>query len=660
MTVRVPLPKIDYTARDFEGIKEALTEYLKQRFPDDFTDFNESQLGIAIMELVAYQGSILSFMLDRMVNETYIETARERRSIIKIANLLSYELYSAVSSSVNLNLDKTELAAYTVPTGTVTISKGTVVSSGSIPFEIDQNYTIVSFTATTWKVNGVPTTDPTVGAIQGQTVVDTFTSTGIKYLSLTLSRYPFIGGSVVTTVGAVIWTLVESLVLGDPDDSTNQKIYEASIDEDDKATLKFGDGAAGEIPSTGTVIEATYRIGGGIQGNVAALSIDQSIPATHGSGSIQLRVYNAVSASGGADRESIEHARFFAPRFAKTMDRAITYNDYNSLSNGYTDGATGTVAKAGVICDNSDGLANQVSVYCWALDNSGNLSTPVGDSLRDSLKSFLNQRRVVTVTVNVLNGTNVPVDLNLLVRADPSYSVDAIEASISNSITSIFQSDQVRFGNELRLSWIIDAIQDLAGIYYVHITGVRTGAQGTTFFDPLVIEGTAQDIEKGLIPGGQSTDPYEIKLPGTSSSTDDYYCNYRIESKGQSKRIIDYDGATKIATLNDPWDATKPPTGSDYWIYHPRRIKLAAAASSTNDIYKNRVIVTKVPKEKDLQSRGITDYDGTTKIAIVDADWVGFPLGGTTTYRITPDLKVNQTKALTKGILSTSVVSQIS
>jgi hypothetical protein len=81
----------------------------------------------------------------------------------------------------------------------------------------------------------------------------------------------------LTQLGATIdaWKLQESLAFS----SGGQKDYVIEIDENDQATVIFGDGSFGAIPANGAQIQATYRVGGGAVGNTPAGLHYQRVPA---------------------------------------------------------------------------------------------------------------------------------------------------------------------------------------------------------------------------------------------------------------------------------------------------------------------------------------------------------------------------------------------
>ncbi len=81
---------IDYTAYDFDTLKQALINYVQTYYPEDFNDYIESSEFIAIIELIAYLGTSLAFRTDLNSRENFIDTAERRESIIRLAQMVNY------------------------------------------------------------------------------------------------------------------------------------------------------------------------------------------------------------------------------------------------------------------------------------------------------------------------------------------------------------------------------------------------------------------------------------------------------------------------------------------------------------------------------------------------------------------------------------------
>ena len=65
----------NYSARNFADIRLELLNYVKQYYPDIFSDFNDASVGTMLLELNAATADILSYHTDRMFQETQIDYA---------------------------------------------------------------------------------------------------------------------------------------------------------------------------------------------------------------------------------------------------------------------------------------------------------------------------------------------------------------------------------------------------------------------------------------------------------------------------------------------------------------------------------------------------------------------------------------------------------
>src|SRR4051794_7448199 len=119
-------PVIDYMARDYESLLQAMRAQIPAKLPE-WKDFsNEADFGNVLLELFAHIGDILSYYQDRVANESFLGTARGRRSVIEHLRLIGYRLSTAVPAAASLNI--------TVPgsvNAVVTINRGDAFATKS-------------------------------------------------------------------------------------------------------------------------------------------------------------------------------------------------------------------------------------------------------------------------------------------------------------------------------------------------------------------------------------------------------------------------------------------------------------------------------------------------------------------------------------------------
>lgn len=82
--------QIDFQAYDFDTIRNALVDYVRANYPENFNDYIESSEFVAIIELLAYLSQTLAFRMDVNTRENFLETAERRDSVFKLARMLGY------------------------------------------------------------------------------------------------------------------------------------------------------------------------------------------------------------------------------------------------------------------------------------------------------------------------------------------------------------------------------------------------------------------------------------------------------------------------------------------------------------------------------------------------------------------------------------------
>ncbi len=465
-------PAIDYTNKDFASLRQAMLDLAHYRLPE-WTDRSPSDLGVLLVDLFAYMGDIVLYYQDRIANESFLETATERRSILYLLRLIGYELQPPVAASADLTL------TFTVPplnaSSLVTIPYGTqfaTTANGSGPQTFEYLGPDLAIDLNSAQV---------IGGAPGKLVYRNLpvrhsrsiatevigSSTGEANQPFQLSQSPLILDSLVVEVdegaGWVIWDRRDSLLyyVG-PDgritlSTADSRDYSVQFDENGVAQVIFGDGIYGRIPPVGSNnIRATYRVGGGSVGNVpaGAITVKPNIPLLDS-------VTNPNPAAGGADAESIEHARRFGPLAFRSGQRAVTLNDYVSLAY-----QVGGVAK---VRATSLGW-NEIDLY---IAPEGDTCNPVPEDLRRRIIAFFEDRRMVGTFVKVADPICVPIDVSVDVVASLHYRADAVRQAVENAISNLLAFKNVDFGQTLYLSDVYGAVEATPGVSKATVTLFR-------------------------------------------------------------------------------------------------------------------------------------------------------------------------------------------
>jgi hypothetical protein len=170
-------------------------------------------------------------------------------------------------------------------------------------------------------------------------------------------------------------------------------------------------------------------------------------------------VTNPLGASGGSDREAIEHARRHAPEVYRSQHRAVTEDDFVALAESFPG-----IARARAV-----GTAwNYVDVLVVA---EGSLVLP--DALRTALLGFFESRRMVSTLVNIREPVFVSVDATVKVGVDPRFYAADVAARARAAIDRLFALDVVDFGRSFNVSKLFEAVEALDGVAFAEVTGLQ-------------------------------------------------------------------------------------------------------------------------------------------------------------------------------------------
>jgi len=136
--------KINYLARDFQSIKEELINFSKKYYPEISDNFNDASVGAWFIDLLSAVGDDLSYHTDRMYQETNINSATLKSSVLNAARLNGVKIPGTKSSICEVEL------SITLPVSTKNIGspdwvyaplikRGSIVGNSIYDFEISED-----------------------------------------------------------------------------------------------------------------------------------------------------------------------------------------------------------------------------------------------------------------------------------------------------------------------------------------------------------------------------------------------------------------------------------------------------------------------------------------------------------------------------------------
>ncbi|MEO6740825.1 MAG: putative baseplate assembly protein, partial [Chthoniobacteraceae bacterium] len=100
-------PDINYLAKDYASFRQLILDRLALIMPD-WQERHVPDIGITLVELLAYVGDYLSYYQDAVGTEAYLGTARRRISVRRHARLVDYTLHEGCNARAWVCLDVSE------------------------------------------------------------------------------------------------------------------------------------------------------------------------------------------------------------------------------------------------------------------------------------------------------------------------------------------------------------------------------------------------------------------------------------------------------------------------------------------------------------------------------------------------------------------------
>lgn len=448
--------QVDYTSKDFDGLKASLLDYAAQILPE-WQSRSEGDFGVVLVELLAYTGDILSYYGDRIQDEAYLATASTRQSILQIANLLGYTPSNGVAATGTVTFQTANPGpAVLVPAGTAVVTDYNLTADGPLTYETVADVTV--------PLNGGTAS---VGVVHGvtKTLVPLGTSTGLPAQQFRLPDTSILTDTVRIFVDAAAagtgvvtpleWNSIGYLIDADP----STQAFSTFVDSTGATWVSFGDNLNGAIPTLGLNVYATYRVGGGAVGNLVANQIIGISSATVSGVSIATDGTGKPLSSamaGGADPESNDQIRVNAPRVFRTQNRLVTLQDFSDAE----------LAVPGVLRANAvAGTFSSVTTYVVGPDGG-----PPSSTLTNTVQSALNAQALAGVTATVAGPVIVPINLGTItVQALSGFKTSAVTADVTTAIKTFLSFANVDFATRVTISDFYSVIRSVNGVQWVQI-----------------------------------------------------------------------------------------------------------------------------------------------------------------------------------------------
>ena len=462
------MPITKFTNLDFDQIKTQIKDYLRAN--SSFTDFDfEGSNFSVLIDTLAYNTYITAFNSNMTVNESFLDSATLRENVVSLARNIGYvpRSRSAAKAEISFSVTINDTITSTLDLEAGLVCVGNTNDTNYIFSVPEKIVTVVDANQNATFSN--------ITVYQGSFLQKSFIIDGSLDQRFILDN-PYIDSStIVVRVRDSVNDISEGRQYLAADnilniDSTSE-IYLIQEIQDEKYELLFGDGFFGKKLENGNVVDVSYIITDGKDGNGAS-NFTFSGRFRDDQGKVEvptnsITITTNQNAINGSDSESINSIKYFAPRIYSSQHRAVTARDYEAIIQTIYPNTESVSVVGGEELDPPQFGNVIISIkpkngdYISDFDRSNILS-----KLKQYSLSGINQQ---IIDLKVLF---VEIDSAIYYNTSQVTNVNDLKSRITNTLTTFRESNINKFGGRFKYSRICQTIDNVDDAVTSNITRV--------------------------------------------------------------------------------------------------------------------------------------------------------------------------------------------
>ena len=461
------MAQLDVTELDFANIKQSLKTFMQAQ--DEFRDYDfEGSALSVLLDTLAYNTHYNAVLAHMLANESFLDSAIKRSSVVSIAKSLGYTPRSRRASTAYVDFSITPDPNQYSDT-TYTLSRDTVFTA-----DVDRStynfYPAEDITATLETIDGTDkfffdNLELKEGTrVSNSFIIDSNTVSG----PLTLPNENIDTSTLrvrvqASTTDLSLETFSESTSLLDLKSTT--RAYFVEEGHDGKYIIRFGDDVFGKKLETGNIVIIDYLVSSAAAPN-GAKSFTTALTLT---GSNEVKSFaNITPALNGAEKESIDSIRKTAPIYNQTKERMVTATDYRSMILADNPSVQSCAVWGGE--NNDPPIYGKVFISLDPVDGQI-ITNEVKDNI---LTSLVAPRAPVALLPEFIDPVYTYIGLKVGIVYDPSATTltsGEISQAASTAITNYFNTDLNQLNKNFYYSRIHNAVKAVSpSIVSVNIT----------------------------------------------------------------------------------------------------------------------------------------------------------------------------------------------
>lgn len=499
--------RLRVTELDFDTIKSNLQTFLNQQA--EFTDYNFEGSGLSILlDILAYNTHYNAYYLNMVANESFLDTALLRDSVVSHAKVLGYVPYSTKAPTATINF---LASSATSTSGTATIPAGFSFLSNQIDSKV-YNFVVLNDTTAT-KANSSYYFE-NLEISEGQLITYSFShdqasnpkqvftlpDNNIDTTTIKVGVSPSSSSTQIAT-----YTLVTEIL----NITTNSEVFYLQESKNGQYQIYFGNDVIGKKLPDGAVVSVTYLVTNGTSANkannfVAALTLTDSLAETI----TNFTITPVSAASGGAERESVDNIKFGSAAQFSTQNRLITTKDYESyLFKNYPS------IDSLSVWGGEDEVPKSFGKIFISLKPKANYYISEAEKQR-IITDIISPKSIVSVETVIRDPEFLYLQITNFVKYDKKKTTqtsESIKNSIRNAILLYNQTNLNKFGSTFVLSKLQDSID---GVDLNAIIGSESILKLQKRFEPDLTKSASYtinfnaELNRGTITDGISSTPF--------------------------------------------------------------------------------------------------------------------------------------------------------
>ena len=290
----------------------------------------------------------------------------------------------------------------------------------------------------------------------------------------------------------------------------------------------------GSAPAN-TTLTITYTVGNGISDNISSgkltkidfIEFNDNINSVASAGLINfikssVATNNEYSAAGAKTADTMQDIKNNAMSFFAAQNRSVTREDYviraYSMPSKY-----GSIAKAYIVPDDQISQKqlvefrspNPLALNMYVIGyNSSKQLNELNQAVKENLKTYLDQYRIVTDAVNIKDAFIINIGIDFEITVLPNYNSNEVLLKCIDSLKSYFDIDKWQINQPIMKSDLVNNLASIKGVQSV------IGMKFLNLFDSDAgYSGNIYDLttatKNGIVYPSMDPSIFEIKYPNT-------------------------------------------------------------------------------------------------------------------------------------------------